>query len=68
MHELSDARMISPDTYERLHGLRRDAYFGPEYQEGIQAFLQKRTPDFDGARARAREAVSRDRDAPPTPG
>jgi methylmalonyl-CoA decarboxylase len=68
MHELSDSVMISPDTYERLHGLRRDAYFGPEYQEGIQAFLQKRTPDFDAARARAREPGSGNRDAPPTPG
>jgi methylmalonyl-CoA decarboxylase len=67
MHELSDAVMISPDTYERLHGLRREAYFGPEYHEGIQAFLQKRTPDFDAARARAGGAGSGHRDASPTP-
>jgi methylmalonyl-CoA decarboxylase len=53
MHELSEAVTISPNTYEKLHSLRRDAYFGPEYHEGIQAFLQKRPPDFQAARARA---------------
>jgi methylmalonyl-CoA decarboxylase len=52
MHELSEAVAISPNTYERLHGLRRDTYFGAEYHEGIQAFLQKRLPDFESARAR----------------
>ena len=52
MQELSHAAAISPNTYERLHGLRRDAYFGPEYHEGIQAFVQKRAPDFAAARAR----------------
>jgi methylmalonyl-CoA decarboxylase len=37
---------INPDTYEYLHGLRRDVYFGPDYREGIQAFLEKRPPQF----------------------
>jgi methylmalonyl-CoA decarboxylase len=64
MHELSVAVAISPNTYERLHCLRRDAYFGPEYHEGIQAFLQKRPPDFEAARAG--EGGSKTRDAPPT--
>jgi methylmalonyl-CoA decarboxylase len=64
IQELSDAVTISPGTYERLHGLRRDAYFGPEYHEGIQAFLQKRPPDFEAARARADARGTRD--APPT--
>jgi methylmalonyl-CoA decarboxylase len=66
MHELSEAVAISPNTYERLHGLRRDAYFGPEYHEGIQAFLQKRPADFEAARARAGGGASANRDAPPT--
>ena len=57
---------ISPSTYERLHGLRRDAYFGPEYREGIQAFLQKRPPDFEAARARTGGRGSETRDTPPT--
>jgi methylmalonyl-CoA decarboxylase len=66
IHALSDSVTISPSTYERLHGLRRDAYFGPEYREGIQAFVQKRPPDFEAARARAGEGGSGTRDAPPT--
>jgi methylmalonyl-CoA decarboxylase len=66
LHELRDAVAINPNTYERLHGLRRDAYFGPEYHEGIQAFIQKRPPDFAAARARAGGADSGNRDAPAT--
>lgn len=43
---LSEAVAINPVTYEYLQGLRRDVYFGPDYHEGIQAFLQKRPPKF----------------------
>jgi methylmalonyl-CoA decarboxylase len=43
---LSDAVAINPTTYEYLHGLRRDVYFGADYHEGIEAFLQKRPPHF----------------------
>ena len=45
---LSEAVAVNPDTYEYLHGLRRDVYFGPDYQEGIRAFLEKRPPKFRG--------------------
>jgi methylmalonyl-CoA decarboxylase len=45
---LSEAVAVNPDTYEYLHGLRRDVYFGPDYQEGINAFREKRLPNFRG--------------------
>lgn len=43
---LSEAIAINPGTYEYLNGLRRDVYMGPDYHEGIQAFLEKRPPKF----------------------
>ncbi len=43
---LSEAVSINPHTYEYLHGLRRQVYFGAEYKEGITAFLEKRAPKF----------------------
>ncbi|WP_296710554.1 methylmalonyl-CoA decarboxylase [Rhodoblastus sp.] len=46
MRAISGAVSINPDTYEYLQGLRRDVYFGPDYREGIAAFLEKRPPKF----------------------
>lgn len=46
MRVLSDAVALSPMTYEYLQSLRRDVYFGPEYREGLHAFLEKRAPEF----------------------
>jgi methylmalonyl-CoA decarboxylase len=43
---LSEAVAINPATYEYLQSLRRDVYFGKDYREGIQAFLEKRPPKF----------------------
>lgn len=43
---LAEAVPIDPATFEYLHGLRRDVYFGPDYHEGTQAFLDKRSPNF----------------------
>jgi methylmalonyl-CoA decarboxylase len=33
-------------VYERLRGLRREVYFGHDYHEGIQAFLEKHPAQF----------------------
>jgi methylmalonyl-CoA decarboxylase len=43
---LSESAPINPATFEYLHGLRRDVYFGPDYHEGTVAFLEKRKPKF----------------------
>ena len=43
---LSEAYCLSPTAYERLQSIRRNVYLGSDYQEGIDAFLQKRTPVF----------------------
>ena len=43
---LSESVPINPATFEYLHGLRRDVYFGPDYREGTVAFLEKRKPKF----------------------
>jgi methylmalonyl-CoA decarboxylase len=43
---LSESVPINPDTFEYLHGLRREVYFGPDYREGTAAFLEKRKPKF----------------------
>ena len=46
---LTEAYSLSPKTYERLQSIRRNVYLGTDYQEGIDAFLQKRSPKFSQA-------------------
>lgn len=43
---LSMAHPLSPDAFERIQGLRRRIYDSDDFQEGIRAFIEKRTPNF----------------------
>lgn len=46
---LAESYSLSPKTFERLQSIRRHVYLGSDYQEGIDAFLQKRSPIFSQA-------------------
>lgn len=45
---LAGAQSMSPELFERVQGLRRVVYDSDDYEEGIRAFKEKRTPIFTG--------------------
>ena len=45
---LSDYQPIAAQVYERVQGLRRQAYDSRDYLEGLEAFAQGRQPIFRG--------------------
>ena len=45
---LASAHAITPELFERMQGLRRTVYDSHDYQEGLNAFREKRKPKFEG--------------------
>jgi len=45
---LSQSSALSPDLFEELHELRKNAWLSEDMQEGVSAFFAKRVPHFQG--------------------
>ena len=45
---LTSAHAITPELIEQIQGLRRIVYDSRDYQEGLNAFREKRRPEFSG--------------------
>ena len=48
INTLAAADPLTPDTFEMIQDLRREAYESEDYLEGLKAFIQKRPARFTG--------------------
>jgi methylmalonyl-CoA decarboxylase len=48
MRKLTAGKSLTPDEFEALQGLRRQAYRSDDFKEGIKAFFERREPVFTG--------------------
>ena len=46
MQKLTDGLSMKPDDYEEIQGMRRTVYRSDDFKEGVRAFFEKRTPQF----------------------
>ena len=45
---LLSGQVLASETFESIQGMRREVYDSADYEEGIQAFKEKRPPAFKG--------------------
>lgn len=46
LRKLTDGPALNPDDFEEIQQLRREAYRSKDFSEGINAFFQRRVPQF----------------------